>query len=95
MQGRALNPSHYSDLIARVAAGGVKEEIATQITKDLPRTMSDQRIRAQSDEGVACLGRILSALSLHDPAVGYCQGMNLIAAFLLSFFEEEQVLDVC
>lgn len=41
-------------------------------------------------EGQASLRRVLKAYSLHDPDVGYCQGMNFIAGMLLTIVSEEE-----
>ncbi len=40
--------------------------------------------------GQASLRRVLRAYSLYDIDVGYCQGMNFIAATLITFMEEEE-----
>lgn len=40
--------------------------------------------------GQASLRRVLRAYSLYDTDVGYCQGMNFIAATLITFMEEEE-----
>eukprot|EP00658_Telonema_sp_P-2_P027046 TRINITY_DN20973_c0_g1_i1.p1 TRINITY_DN20973_c0_g1~~TRINITY_DN20973_c0_g1_i1.p1 ORF type:complete len:917 (+),score=229.42 TRINITY_DN20973_c0_g1_i1:173-2923(+) len=85
----------YAEKVASAHAspeeGGLDDMTVGQIEKDLPRTMSDQNIRALTDEGIESLSRILKAFAVQDSAVGYCQGMNMLAAFLFSFFEEEQV----
>ena len=39
--------------------------------------------------GISKLRRVLLAYSLHNPAVGYCQGFNMIAAIALLFLDEE------
>mmetsp|Transcript_18422 Transcript_18422/g.25976 ORF Transcript_18422/g.25976 Transcript_18422/m.25976 type:complete len:610 (+) Transcript_18422:384-2213(+) len=40
--------------------------------------------------GQAALRRVLRAYSMHDVEVGYCQGMNFIAAMFLTFMSEEE-----
>jgi len=40
--------------------------------------------------GQAALRRILRAYSVYDSEVGYCQGMNFIAAMFLTFLSEEE-----
>lgn len=84
-----MSANHYAEMLHQAEEGGLDHGIVEQIAKDLPRTMSDLRIRALSDEGSGSLARMLKAFAMHDPAVGYCQGMNMLGAFLLSFFEEE------
>ena len=39
--------------------------------------------------GQGALSNVLKAYSLHDPTVGYCQGMAFIAALFLSYMPEE------
>jgi hypothetical protein len=41
-------------------------------------------------QGQDSLRRILRAYSMYDTDVGYCQGMNFIAAMLLTFLSEEE-----
>jgi len=43
-----------------------------------------------SGGGQAALRRVLRAYSMHDVEVGYCQGMNFIAAMFLTFMSEEE-----
>jgi len=40
--------------------------------------------------GQAALRRVLSAYAMYDTEVGYCQGMNFIAAMFLTFLSEEE-----
>ena len=39
--------------------------------------------------GRCALRRVLAAYSLHNPVVGYCQGLNFVAGCLLMFMDEE------
>lgn len=41
-----------------------------------------------SDVGVQALTRVLIAYSVRDPALGYCQGMNFLAGYLLLWLDE-------
>lgn len=64
-------------------------DVAHQIDLDVPRTRS----QCMGESEQLMLRRVLRAYAAHDPAVGYCQGMNDIAAvFVLSGFQESQVL---
>ena len=58
-----------------------------QITKDLPRTFPAHPLL--DGVGRDALRRVLCAYARHNPSVGYCQGMNFIAALLLLLMEEE------
>ena len=50
--------------------------------QDLPRTFPGHRW-VEGEEGQEALRRVLVALSLHCKEVGYCQGLNFLAAMLL------------
>eukprot|EP00466_Bigelowiella_natans_P013691 jgi/Bigna1/63940/fgenesh1_kg.63_\ len=81
-----------------------------QIDKDLPRSMPTSFSRkdlvsfltplhATKEEEkekkiLDVLGRILRAFVVRRPAIGYSQGMNSIALFLLAFMDEEKVVDI-
>ncbi|KAL7551198.1 hypothetical protein ACHAWF_016132 [Thalassiosira exigua] len=41
-------------------------------------------------DGIVSLRRVLYAYSIYDNEVGYCQGMNFIAAMFLTFLSEEE-----
>jgi hypothetical protein len=41
-------------------------------------------------EGVAALRKVLVAYAAHDPKVGYCQGMNFLAALLLLAVDKDE-----
>ncbi|RLM97651.1 hypothetical protein BBO99_00004205 [Phytophthora kernoviae] len=68
------------------------------IEKDLPRTFplalrSSMRHSQEAVEGSDNFGelrRVLQAYSLRNPAVGYCQSMNFLAAVLLQHMGEEE-----
>lgn len=60
---------------------------AEQIEKDLHRTFPKNS--SLSGDSAAQLRRLLNAYACHNPAVGYCQGMNFIAGLLLLFMPEE------
>lgn len=66
-----------------------------QIDLDIERTLRDHvlfKIRFSSAQ--VSLFKILVAYSNLDPAVGYCQGMSTVAAFMLLYFEEEAAFNV-
>lgn len=59
--------------------------VRKQIDKDLPRTFPGHPLL--DGIGRDALRRVLCAYALHNPAVGYCQGMNFLAALLLLLME--------
>jgi small G protein signaling modulator 3 len=76
-------PSYYDDLVSQSESGeGLDSDIVSQINVDIGRTLTDNTF-FRHGPGVPRLQTILLAYSLHNPSVGYCQGMNLITASLL------------
>ncbi|KOS17660.1 TBC domain-containing protein [Escovopsis weberi] len=87
-------PGYYEDLVSgrsrdddddNGGGGGVEEddpEVVTQIEMDIRRTLTDN-IFFRNGPGVGKLNEVLLAYSRRNRDVGYCQGMNLIAANLL------------
>ncbi|GAQ82371.1 GTPase activating protein [Klebsormidium nitens] len=65
----------------------VMEKWTAQIEKDLPRTFPGHPVL--DGGGRDALRRLLTAFARHNPDVGYCQGMNFLAALLLLLMPEE------
>ncbi|PRD18672.1 UNVERIFIED_CONTAM: tbc1d2b, partial [Trichonephila clavipes] len=60
------------------------------IELDLLRTLPNNCHYENLDsDGIPKLRRVLLAYSRHDPVVGYCQGLNRLAAIALLFMDEE------
>jgi small G protein signaling modulator 3 len=77
------SPGYYDDLVSRCERGeDLDLEIVSQIKADIGRTLTDNTF-FRHGPGVPRLQSILLAYSMHNPSVGYCQGMNLITASLL------------
>ena len=74
----ALGPAHFP---AAVEAGRASPFVH-QIQLDTPRTYPNCAW-IQSETGQASLRRVLFAFAHQNPRVGYCQGMNYVAAMLL------------
>ncbi|KAK6955847.1 hypothetical protein Daesc_003491 [Daldinia eschscholtzii] len=74
-------PGYYRDLISRPSELD-DAVVISQIEMDINRTLTDN-IFFRKGPGVAKLNEVLRAYARHNPEVGYCQGMNLIAANLL------------
>jgi hypothetical protein len=72
-------PGQYDDLVRHGVDDAV---IVSQISMDIHRTLTDNVFFRQGP-GVAKLNEVLLAYARRNPEVGYCQGMNLIAASLL------------
>ncbi|KAF8526214.1 rab-GTPase-TBC domain-containing protein [Hysterangium stoloniferum] len=61
-----------------------------EIEKDVGRTMPLNVFFGGDGVGVDKLRRVLRAYSRRNPAVGYCQGMNLVASTLLLVHADEE-----
>ncbi|KAJ7595099.1 rab-GTPase-TBC domain-containing protein [Mycena floridula] len=80
-------PGLFRDLLAADdTSGGVLAEIE----KDVGRTMPLNVFFGGDGAGVDKLRRVLTAYSRRNPAVGYCQGMNLITSTLLLVHADEE-----
>lgn len=75
-----INEKDYEDLPR------AKSEIEGQISKDIDRTFPKEAYFNMSEMGAMgqdSLFRLLSKLAGKYPNIGYCQGMNFVAGFLL------------
>ncbi|CAN8103696.1 unnamed protein product [Discula destructiva] len=62
-----------------------------QIDLDVPRTINKHiMFRRRYRGGQRLLFRVLHAMSLHFPQIGYVQGMAALAASLLCYYDEER-----
>jgi hypothetical protein len=79
--------SYYSDLTKAVE--GMVTPATRQIDHDLPRTFPGHPW-LDTPEGHAALRRVLVGYSFRDSDVGYCQGLNYVAALLLLVMKTEE-----
>lgn len=75
-------PGYYDDLVRGVGGTQPDASVVAQIDMDIRRTLTDN-VFFRKGPGVAKLKEVLLAYSRRNAEVGYCQGMNLIAASLL------------
>lgn len=75
-------PGCYDELVKGVDVVDVDASVVAQIDMDIHRTLTDN-VFFRKGPGVSKLRDVLLAYSRRNPEVGYCQGMNLIAASLL------------
>ncbi|KAL8427325.1 hypothetical protein Efla_002288 [Eimeria flavescens] len=66
-------------------------EVSGQIELDLPRTFPNNK-RFRGSGGIAALRRVLRGFAAARPSVGYCQGLNFLAATLLLFQNQQLAL---
>ncbi|TFY69130.1 hypothetical protein EVG20_g3280 [Dentipellis fragilis] len=90
-------PGLFTDLLAEAEAeakahreGGGDGGVVREIEKDVGRTMPLNVFFGGDGAGVEKLRRVLVAYSRRNPAVGYCQGMNLVASTLLLVYADEE-----
>ena len=82
-----MGEGYFEELVAK--ADNHKSEANDDISRDLGRSMPDIAMIA-SREGQRRLRRCLTAYALHNVDLGYCQGMNFIAAVLQLHLPEEE-----
>ncbi|KZP22612.1 TBC-domain-containing protein [Athelia psychrophila] len=82
-------PGLFQDLLAQ-GGGEADRGTGVEIEKDVGRTMPLNIFFGGNGAGVVKLRRVLTAYSRRNPAVGYCQGMNLITSTLLLVHADEE-----
>lgn len=80
-------PGMFGDLLAHVDEHDL---VCVEIEKDVGRTMPLNVFFGGDGAGVDKLRRVLRAYSRRNPAVGYCQGMNLVTSTLLLVHADEE-----
>lgn len=80
-------PGVFLDLLSSVDE---KSSVVREIEKDVGRTMPLNVFFGRTGAGVDKLRRVLRAYSQRNPAIGYCQGMNLVTSTLLLVYADEE-----
>nr|KAG5694202.1 hypothetical protein BaRGS_027178 [Batillaria attramentaria] len=85
-----LGPQYYKKDLGEKIKQSKFNPAAKQIELDLLRTLpSNRHFDSMESDGIPKLRRVLLAYSLHNPVIGYCQGLNRLAAISLLFLSEE------
>ncbi|XP_062405517.1 TBC1 domain family member 2A isoform X2 [Sardina pilchardus] len=85
---RERQPDHYQLLKQR--SHRVPRAAAHQIQLDLHRTLTANERFSSPGPIHQQLNRVLLAFACHNPTVGYCQGLNGLAALALLVLEDEE-----
>uniref|UniRef100_A0A8C0HDV7 TBC1 domain family member 2 n=1 Tax=Chelonoidis abingdonii TaxID=106734 RepID=A0A8C0HDV7_CHEAB len=81
--------NHFESLLRQCER--TEHPASRQIELDLPRTLTNNRhFISPTSQLVPKLRRVLLAFSWQNPAIGYCQGLNRLAAIALLVLEEEE-----
>ncbi|XP_055929090.1 uncharacterized protein LOC129960059 isoform X3 [Argiope bruennichi] len=82
---------HYYNFLCSLAPDDERvSHHKRQIALDLLRTMPDNiRFADSNADGVRKMQEVLQAFCVHNPALGYCQGMNFLVGMCLLFLEPE------
>ncbi|XP_052274316.1 TBC1 domain family member 2B-like isoform X2 [Dreissena polymorpha] len=81
---------YYQALLQRKAQSRGLDLAMKQIELDLLRTLPNNRhYESIESEGILKLRRVLLAFSEYNRLIGYCQGLNRLAAIALLFLNEE------
>lgn len=94
LSGASRTQRYYENVLGMtyslyIERGKTQEQCKKQIDLDVPRTFPHNKW-IQSDVGQVSLQRVLYAFSGIHPAIGYCQGMNYVAAMLLLVLEYDE-----
>ncbi|NXW84024.1 TBD2A protein, partial [Alopecoenas beccarii] len=82
-------PDHYQRLLRQ--SENTEHPACRQIELDLPRTLTNNKhFSSPTSQLIPKLRRVLLAFSWHNPAIGYCQGLNRLAAVALLVLEDEE-----
>ncbi|NXT69943.1 TBD2A protein, partial [Chaetops frenatus] len=82
-------PGHYQQLLE--SSRSTEHPACRQIELDLPRTLTNNKyFSSPTSQLIPSLRRVLLAFSWHNPAIGYCQGLNRLAAVALLVLEDEE-----
>ncbi|GBG24943.1 TBC1 domain family member 8B [Hondaea fermentalgiana] len=84
---RDSGPTEQYEYLVACATSGEAPEMGEIIERDLHRTFPTN-YHFENEEGITRMRRVLTAYSLRNEAIGYCQSMNFLVAVLLLHMDE-------
>ncbi|KAK7487240.1 hypothetical protein BaRGS_00021468, partial [Batillaria attramentaria] len=83
-------PHYYRSLCSMLPDSPLAARYRKQISLDLMRTMpSNIKFSTAGSKGIMDLQDVLLAFCVHNPNIGYCQGMNFLVAMALLFMDAQ------
>ncbi|XP_055010589.1 growth hormone-regulated TBC protein 1-A [Boleophthalmus pectinirostris] len=82
------NPGFYQSLLSAQQDPKLLETISTDLNRTFPDNINFRKMSDQCQ--LKSLYNVLRAYGHHNQAVGYCQGMNFIAGYLLIITKDEE-----
>ncbi|XP_056881482.1 growth hormone-regulated TBC protein 1-A [Takifugu flavidus] len=82
------NPEYYQSLLGARHDPKLVETICTDLNRTFPDNINFRKTSSPCWQ--KALFNVLSAYGHHNPSVGYCQGMNFIAGYLLIVTKDEE-----
>lgn len=91
LNGANLRHRNSSNTSSSDTMESLKDKCFKQIELDLLRTLPNNRhFENPNSRGIQRVRRVLRAYAIFNPTVGYCQGMNRLAAMALLVLPEEE-----